>query len=162
MTYSEFKSQFSSEDSFKNAYGRLPLEEVISLISAERWNVTSKACTITKWYQIRRSVLLRNIKVELHDDGALSIVFHEDDSEFDGNDFEYRYSMDARNTEQFLKTVANKWKGRTTDIEEWLIKNINCDGMGADLMDEWIQMGLHGTRIVWEDYPGGICRKDDF
>ena len=48
------------------------------------------------------------------------------------------------------------------NIEEWLCENVQCSGFGSDLQQKWIQMGLHGSHVVSEDYPGGIYREEDF
>ena len=55
-------------------------------------------------------VLLTNVTVRLHDNGELSIVFYEDNSEFDGNNFEYRYSLDAGNANTFLIELTKNIK----------------------------------------------------
>lgn len=162
MTYSEYRNQFSNVESFRRAYGNLTYEAVKALIDAEESSPSIKAAMMTTWYHARREVKLRNIDIRLREDDGLSIVFYEYDSEFDGNDFEYRYLLDPANKEKFLKGIPRNYDDVKTDIEEWLVKNINCEGFGWDLREKWVQMGLHGTRIVWEDYPGGIYREEPF
>ena len=162
MTYSEFRNQFTSVEAFRLAYGKLSFEEARALIDAEQCPTSIKACMITKWREARRRLLLTNVAVRLYDNGELSIVFYEDDSEFDGNDFEYRYSLDADNANSFLQMIPHGWADKKTNIEEWLIENIHCDGLGGDLQEKWVQMGLHGIHVVWEDYPGGIYREENF
>ena len=162
MTYSEFREQFSSVESFIQAYGQLSFKEAKAMIDAEKSSPGMRACMITKWREARRKVILRNIDVRLPNNGGLNIVFYEFDSDFDGNDFQYKYSLDANNADNFLKMIPHNWSVLTTDIEEWLIENIQCDGIGSDLQQKWIQMGLHGKRVVSEDYPGGIYREEAF
>ena len=48
------------------------------------------------------------------------------------------------------------------DIEAWMVENGLCAGVGYDLRQKWIQMGLHGECCIWEDYPGGIYRREEF
>ncbi|MBR1895641.1 MAG: hypothetical protein IJ822_02540, partial [Pyramidobacter sp.] len=110
----------------------------------------------------RRKVILRNIDVRLPNNGGLNIVFYEFDSDFDGNDFQYKYSLDSSNADKFIKMLPHIYDELMTDIEEWLIENIQCDGTGLDLQQKWIQMGLQGKRVVSEDYPGGIYREEAF
>ena len=162
MTYSEFRDQFSSAESFILAYGLLSFEEAKAMIDAENSPPDIKPCMITEWREARRKVILRNIDVSLSENGGLNIVFYEFDSEFDGNDFQYEYSLESNNTEMFLKMIPHSSDTPTTDIEEWLIENIECDGIGRDLQQKWIKMGLHGKRAVTEDYPGGIYREEVF
>ncbi len=102
------------------------------------------------------------VRARLPEDGGLEIIFYEDESDFDGNDFEYRYSLDAENTDAFLKTLPHRSSDTKSDVEEWLIENINCKGIGYDLQEKWAEMGLHGRRVVWEDFPGGIYREETF
>lgn len=162
MTYSEFRNQFPSVDGFMYAYGQLSFEEARAMINAEKSSPSIKACMITKWREARRKVLLRDVSVRLSDSGEMSIVFYEDESEFDGNDFEYRYSLDARNGNAFLQMIPHVWADKKTNIEEWLVENVHCDRIGGDLQEKWVRMGLHGIRVVWEDYPGGIYREEKF
>lgn len=162
MTYSEFRDQFSTVEQFRWAYGKLTEEEANALITAEVCPTHIKAAMFSTWKQARREVLLRNIRIRLKDDGSLTIIFYEYDSEFDGNDFEYIYSLDAENTGLFLKQIYSPWADNKINIEEWMVKNVNCNGFGSDLKEKWIQMGLHGTYTVFEDYPGGIHRKEEF
>ncbi len=104
----------------------------------------------------------RNRFRSLYDNGELSIIFYEDDSGFDGNDFEYRYSLYAGSTNAFLQMISHGRSDKKSNIEEWLTDNIHCDGSGIDLLEKWIEMGLHGNYVVWEDYPGGIYRAEEF
>ena len=103
-----------------------------------------------------------NVHIYFLRDSGLKIVFYEYDSEFNGNDFEFSYSLDARNTTLFLDMIPHRWAEPKSDIEEWLVKNVRYDGFGGDLQEKWIQMGLHGTHVVREDYPGGIYRRETF
>ena len=162
MTYSEFREQFSCVESFIQAYGQLSFKEAKAMIDAEKSSPGMRACMITKWREARRKVILRNIDVRLPNNGGLNIVFYEFDSEFDGNDFQYQYSLDSSNADKFIKMLPHIYDGLMADIEEWLIENIQCEGTGLDLQQKWIQMGLHGKRIVLEDYPGGIYREEAF
>ena len=91
-----------------------------------------------------------------------TVFCDEFDSEFDGNDFLYKYSLDSSNADKFIKMLPHIYDELMADIEEWLIENIQCDGIGSDLKQKWIQMGLHGKRVVSEDYPGGIYREEAF
>lgn len=162
MTYSEFREQFSCVESFIQAYGQLSFKEAKAMIDAEKSSPGMRACTITKWREARRKVILRNIDVRLPNNGGLNIVFYEFDSDFDGNDFQYKYSLDSSNADKFIKMLLHIYDELMADIEEWLIENIQCDGTGLDLQQKWIQMGLHGKRVVSEDYPGGIYREEAF
>ncbi len=162
MTYSEFRNQFSSTEGFMHAYGALSYEEACALIEAENTSTTAKACMITTWRKARRKVNLWNVSVNIYDDNRLTIVVYEDDSEFDGNDFEYRYSLYADNATAFMNMIPHPYSDMKTNIEEWLCENGLCKGLGSDLQQKWIQMGLHGSHVVFEDYPGGIYREEDF
>lgn len=162
MTYSEFREQFSGVNEFMWAYGQLTYEEAKAMIDADKGSPGIKACMMTTWYKARRRYRLHGVPVCLRDDGSLSIMFLEMDSEFDGNDFEYTYSLDPDNTSLFLNKLPNRWTDKKTEIEEWLIENIDCEGFGYDLLDKWIRMGLHGKQTVYEDYPGGIFREESF
>ena len=162
MTYSEFRDQFPSDERFMEAYGLLSFEEAKAMIDAEYSSPDRKACMINKWHEARRKVILENIDVCLPKNGGLNIVFYEFDSDFDGNDFQYEYSLDSKNADMFLKMIPRTPEGPKTDVEEWLIENIQCDGIGSDLKQKWFQMELHGKRIVSEDYPGGIYRVEVF
>lgn len=162
MTYSEFRNQFSSTEGFMWAYGKLTLEEASALIEAEKTSTTAKACMMTTWREARRKVNLYTVSVRLQDDFSLTIVFYEDDSEFDGNDFEYRYYLDTDNAKAFISMIPHPWAEIKANIEEWLVENVQCHGFGSDLLQKWIQMGLHGKHVVFEDYPGGIYREEAF
>ena len=162
MTYSEFRNQFSDTDSFMRAYGVLTYEEARALIDAENASTTIKACMITTWRQARRKVNLWNVSVNIYDGNRLTIVVYEDDSEFDGNDFEYRYSLDADNATAFMNMIPHPYSDMKTNIEEWLCENGLCKELGSDLQRKWLQMGLHGSHVVYEDYPGGIDREEAF
>ena len=162
MTYSEFRNQFASVDSFMREYGKLSIEEAHALIDAENTSTTIKACMITTWRQARRKVNLWNVSVNIYDDNRLTIVVYEDDSEFDGNDFEYRYSLDADNATAFMNMIPHPYSDMKTNIEDWLCENVYCDGLGSDLQQKWIRMGLHGCHTVLEDFPGGIYREEAF
>ena len=162
MTYSELRNQFASVDSFMREYGKLSIEEAHALIDAENTSTTVKACMMTTWREARRKVRLRSVGVTLWSDNSLTIVFYEYDSEFDGNDFEYRYSLDADNATAFMNMIPHPYSDMKTNIEDWLCENVYCDGLGSDLQQKWIQMGLHGSRVVEEDYPGGIYREEAF
>ena len=162
MTYSEFRKQFLTVEGFMQAYGALSIDEAKALINEEKASPSIKAWMITKWREARRRVKLQNISVNMRNDGGLCIVFYKDNSEFDGNDFEYRYTLDSNNTKTFLTKLQEGWADKKTNIEEWLVKNVNCEGIGGDLQQKWIQMGLHGSHVVWEDYPGGIHREEEF
>ena len=162
MNYSEFRHQFSSTESFMQAYGRLTEEEARALVDADDSPTFIKACMMTTWSTARRKVKLHHVSVRLYDDCSLTIVFYEYESEFDGNDFEYYYSLDADTTDAFIKMIPRHWSDAETNIEEWLIDNIQCDGSGIDLRDKWIRMGLHGSCTVEEDFPGGIYREETF
>ena len=162
MKYSEFRNQFSTVESFRQVYGRLSFEEAKALIDAESCAPFIKACMISTWRDARREVLLKDIKVLLNDSGELIIVFHEDNSRFDGNDFQYSYFLDEENKKAFIETVPHRYEDDETNIQEWLIANINYNGIGSDLREKWAEMGLHGSYVVREDYPGGIYREEKF
>ena len=136
--------------------------EAKAMIDAEKSSPGIRACMITKWREARRKVILRNIDVRLPNNGGLNIVFYEFDSDFDGNDFQYKYSLDSSNPYKFIKMLPHISDELMADIEECLIGHIQCEGTGLDLQQKWIQMGLHGKRIVSEDYPGGIYREEAF
>ena len=162
MTFSEYRNQFPGVEEFRQAYGQLSFEQAKAMIAAEEASPSIKACMITTWREARRRTRLRNIGIHLQDSGELNIVFYEYDSDFDGNDFKYEYALDSNNAAAFLNMIPHSWTEPKTDIEEWLIENINCDGIGGDLKQKWVRMGLHGKYIVVEDYPGGIHREEKF
>ena len=95
MTYSEYRNQFPDAERFMRAYGKLNAEEAKALIDAENAAPRTKAFLMSVWHEARRQVRLRNVSVELYDDSSLTVTVYEYNSEFDGNDFEYRYSLDA-------------------------------------------------------------------
>ena len=105
---------------------------------------------------------VENIDVCLLEAGSLDIIFHEDDSEFDGNDFEYHCSLNSERTETFLKMIPHHDEDVKANVEDWLVENGLCARLGRDLLRKWTRMGLHGNRSIWEDYPGGIYRKEEF
>ena len=156
MTYSEYRNQFSNIRSFIRNYGELTLEEAEALIDADNCPPSIKPCLIDMWREARRLDKLRTIAVFYSEQGKLTITFYEYDSEFNGNDFEYSYSLDADNTAAFLKKIPKQWADPKTNIREWLVENVDCRGHGLDLQDKWIEMGLHGESVDFEDYPGGI------
>lgn len=162
MKYSEFRNQFSDVESFMRAYGRLAFEEAKAMIDAENAALRTKAFLISVWHEARREVKLRNVDVTVWDDHRLSIIIYEYDSDFDGNDFEYRYSLDAENAAAFFDMIPHGSSDLKTDIEEWLCEHDLCEGLGGSLRQEWIRMGLHGSHVVYEDYPGGIYREEAF
>ena len=162
MTFSEYRKRFSDVKEFMRAFGSLSREEAVKMISAERCPNALKACMMSTWHQARREAKLWCVRVDLNDDGALLIVFYEDDSDFDGNDFEYIYRLDADNAAAFLKRIPRVCAGAKNNVEEWLIENVDCEGIGGDLLQAWVRMGLHGTRQTWEDYPAGIDRTETF
>lgn len=162
MTYSEFRNQFSDVDSFLWAYGKMTLEEARDLIEAEDTSATVKACMMTTWREASRKVKLHNVGVTIWIDRSLSVVFHEYDSDYDGHDYEYRYSLDADNAAAFIDLIPHPCSETKSDIEEWLCENVQCSGLGSDLRQKWVQMGLHGYYSVREDYPGGIYREEAF
>lgn len=162
MTYSEFRNQFPTVEQFRWAYGNLTEKKARALIEAEVCPTHIKACMYTAWRSARKEVLLENVAVHLHDDGGLSITFFEDDSEFDGNDFEYIYSLDADNTARFLDKISHGWADPKENIKDWLADNIRFDDFGESLQRKWRGMHLHGTHVVHEDYPGGIHRESRF
>ncbi len=162
MTFSEYRKKFSSVEEFRREFGGLSREEAREMISAELCPNAIKACMMSTWHQARREVKMRNIDVSIRKDRGLSIVFHEDDSDFDGNDFEYRYCLDADNAAIFLKQIPHVYADTKTNVEEWLIAKVDCEGIGGDLLQTWIQMGLHGSHQVWEDHPGGIDQEEAF
>ena len=162
MTYSEFRNQFPTVESFMSAYGKLPIEEATAMIDAESASLRTKSCLINVWYDARRGVKLWNVSVNIYDASRLTIVVYEDDSEYDGNDFEHRYSLDTDNLIVFIDMIPHPFADMKANIEEWLCDNDLCKGLGGDLQQKWIQMGLHGTHAIYEDYPGGIDWEEAF
>ena len=155
MTYSEFRDQFSNTYKFEYAYGSLTYEEAKALVDAEACSPSQKACMIDTWREARRAVKLRKIGVSYSED-KLEVIFRDYNSEFNGNDFEYSYSLDPDSTEKFMKTIPHLWADPRINIQEWLIDNVDCLGHGLDLQRKWEEMGLHGKNVDIEDYPGGI------
>lgn len=162
MTFTEYKNQFSDNWSFRQAFGKLTYEEAKAMIDAEMCPPDKKAAMIGIWREEMRSEKLRNIGVSYSESQGLEITFNEYESEFSGNDFEYRYILDAENTDKFLKMIPHEWEDPKANIQEWMIENIEYLGRGLELQRKWIEMGLHGTNIDWEDYPGGINHKGEF
>ena len=96
---------------------------------------------------------------------GLRICFFEDGSDFDGNDFDYIYSLDGVHAKRFYEMISNRAEGDEPEeaaFKEWLVDHVDCSGIGLDLKAEWIRRGLHGTVHVHEDYPGGIDRTETF
>lgn len=114
------------------------------------------------WKASGRLQIPGDVCVCLSDQERLTISFYEDNSVFNGNEFEYSYSLDAESTELFLKKIPHRNEDAKKDIGEWLEENINCGGLGHDLKEMWIWMGLHGSYLIKEDYPAGICTKQSF
>ena len=162
MTYSEFRNQFSDVESFMRAFGALTVEEAKVLIDAEKAARRTGVFLMSVWHEARRIVKLRRVEVNLLSDHCLTVNFFEYASDFDGNDFEYRYSLDADNTAAFTRMIPRSCADIKTDIEEWLCENDLCEGLGSSLQQKWMQMGLHGCYTVREDYPGGIYREEAF
>lgn len=162
MIYEEFRRQFSSEEAFQLALGKLSFEEAAALIEAEGCASGAKARVLSAWHDARRALILQNVRVLLTQEDELHVMFYEDESLFDENDFVYTYSLDAENTAAFLKAVHRHFEDAKTNIEAWLIETIDCSGIGSDLKDKWVQLGLHGEEHVSEDYPGGIHRDEAF
>ena len=106
--------------------------------------------------------MLRNVDVYFMENSSLSVVFHEYDSDYDGHDYEYWYSLNADNAAAFIDLIPHPCSETKADIVEWLCENVCCDGFGSDLQQKWVQMGLHGYHTVREDHPGGIYREEAF
>ena len=156
MTYSEYRNQFPTIQSFVQAYGSLTYDEVKALIKNDACPISIEPFIIDMWHEARRIVRLYKIGVFYSEDRNLAITFYDYDSDFNGNDFEYTYSLDADNADAFLTQIPRRWPNPTTNMKEWLIENVDCRGHGLDLQRKWIEMGLHGTNVDREDYPGGI------
>ena len=54
MTYSEYRSQFKSDEEFKRSFGKLTEEEARALISAENTSVSIKAAIFTTWKMAKK------------------------------------------------------------------------------------------------------------
>ena len=109
-----------------------------------------------------RSGLLQNVRVIITPEKEIHITFYEDDSAWNGDDFEYQFHLDSENAELFLKQIPHIDEDEKTNIQEWLVNNVYCDGTGLDMLGRWIEMGLHGSERVWEDYPGGVSYTREF
>lgn len=162
MTFTEYKNQFSDKWHFRQALGKLSYEEAKALIDAETCPPSDKDAMIETCRAEWRSEKLRNIGVSYSESRGLTITFNEYDSEFSGNDFEYRYILDAENTDRFLKMIPHEWEDPRINIQEWMIENIEYLGRGLELQKKWMEMGLHGKNVDWEDYPGGINHTIEF
>lgn len=162
MTYSEYRNQFTDNEEFLWAYGSLTKEEAKAMIDAEICPPSIKACMMDTWRVARRSVKLRRIAVHYSESRELVIIFYDYDSDFNGNDFEYSYSLDAENTAEFLKQIPLLWHDLETNVKEWMIENVDLSDHGLGLQRKWIEMGLHGKSEDIEDYPGGIHHMFEF
>ena len=162
MTYSEYRNQFPTIQSFVQAYGALTIDEVEELIKNDGCPVSMKAFMIDVWHEARRIVKLWKIGVSYSESRNLAITYFDYDSEFNGNDFEYTYSLDTDNADAFLNQIPRRWSDPTTNIKEWLVENVDFSDHGLDLQRKWIKMGLHGTSVDREDYPGGIYHTYNF
>ena len=111
---------------------------------------------MTNWKAAGRLQIPGDVCVYISDKGNLTVIFYEDDSAFNGNDFEYSYSLDAENADLFLKKIPHRNEDAKKDVGEWLKENVKCDGLGHDLQELWSRMGLHGSHLVREDYPGSL------
>ncbi len=134
MNYSEYRDRFSSVEEFMRDFGKRTYEEAYEMIDAEICPDSIKGCMIQKWHQARRKAKLGSICVDIGDNGALRIVFFENDSDIDGNDFQYGYWLDGENTAALLKQIPHVYAETKTNIEEWLIGNVDCEGIGGDLL----------------------------
>ena len=86
--------------------------------------------------------------------------FYEDDSEFDGNDFEYTFYLDAENAAKLRALMFADGQYRST--EEWMQANVRDQKFGHGFEKYCIDHDIHGVREVYEDYPGGINYYREF
>ena len=165
MRYSTFQRKFKTAEDFSRAYGALSCEEARALIDAEPTGYHIKACMFDCWRRARLEFLASKVRVSFSGDGLLSVVFFEDGNEFDGNDFEHVYTLDAGSTAAFLNEAQRRYsvpRENTKAVLEWIAENVSRPGTGEELQEKWIGRGLHGTRTVREDFPGGISRTEEF
>lgn len=165
MRYSTFQRKYKTAEDFTKAYGALSCEEARALIDAEPTGYHIKACMFDCWRRARLEFLASKVRVSFSGDGLLSVVFFEDGSEFDANDFEHVYTLDAGSTAAFLKEAQRGNpvpRDNTKAVLEWIAENVSRPGTGEELQEKWIGRGLHGTRTVREDFPGGISRTEEF
>ena len=107
---------------------------------------------------------MRNAYVRMSEDGALVIRFvDEEDDPFCSGDVWYYYCLDAGNAAALLGRIPRRGGSPVADVEAWLDdERFDPRYCGGDMMQALMKMGLHGTRTVMEDYPGGIHRNTEF
>ncbi len=90
----------------------------------------------------------------------LQWTFYEDDSDYNGDDFEYTYYFDEENSEKLRQLMFSD--GRYGSVREWMKANVRDQETGSDFQSFCIRNGIHGEREVYEDYPGGVHYTEDF
>ena len=89
-------------------------------------------------------------------------TFYEDESEFDGNDFEYIFMFDIENAEKLRAAMSAGGTISYADMHQWIKDNIRDQETGSDFRFFCVEHDIHGIRWVHEDYPEGINYVDEF
>ena len=94
------------------------------------------------------------------EDGAFRWTFYEDDSEFNGDDFEYTFFFDPENYQKLKKIILSD--GRYSSTADWIRGEIHNQETGYDFMEFCKEHDIHGLRDVHEDYPAGVNYTIEF
>ena len=74
MTYSEYRNQFSTIQSFVQAYGSLTYDEVKALIKNDACPISIESFIIDMWHEARRIVRLYKIGVSYSENRNAMII----------------------------------------------------------------------------------------
>ena len=92
-------------------------------------------------------------------DGDIRVVYDIYDSEFDDNDFSYTFSISSIYAQKLKKLLKASTKEELNEkIKSGFGENYYESGLESFLKKK----GIHGTKTVREDYPGGICGTERF
>ena len=94
------------------------------------------------------------------EEGVFKWTFYEDDSDFNGNDWEYHYWFDAENAAKLKALILADDK--YTSMGDWIRNNIKDQELGSDLRTFCEANGIHGLKWVHEEYAGGCDYADEF
>ena len=93
-------------------------------------------------------------------EGCISWTFYEDDSDFDGNDWEYHYMFDPENSEKLKALMFSDGKYKT--MREWIEANFKDLERGSDFREFCQKNDIHGLEWVHEEYAGGCDHAKEF
>ena len=97
---------------------------------------------------------INEIDQRFFEEGTFHKSFYEDDSGFDGHDYEYTFYFDRENSELLKQIILED--GRHDSISNWIKNEVSDQESGYDFMTFCKEHDIHGIRKVHEDYPGGV------